>query len=136
MRPPMSLAVVGVGFDNKTGPTRLFELALCTPGEPVDLVPEPKNPADENAIAVFSCRGIQIGYIPSQRAPLIVSLMKRGADIVAIFQEKTEWGAAVRVTFDGSPPVLPAPHAVNEQPEQIEVAEEQDFWPDYIPPDD
>lgn len=30
-------------------------------GEPVLLVPEPENPADPQAIAVFNERGVQIG---------------------------------------------------------------------------
>lgn len=40
---------------------RRFEILLCAPGEPVELLPEPRHPADPNAIAVFSSRAVQIG---------------------------------------------------------------------------
>lgn len=32
------------------------------------MVPEPKNPADRNAIAVVTGRGVKIGYIVADRA--------------------------------------------------------------------
>jgi hypothetical protein len=86
----ISLAVVGVGFDNKSGPPRQFEIAMCSPGEEVQLVPEPRNPADPNAIAVYSARNIQIGYIRAERAPMIGAAMRRGI-VMAIFQRKEEW---------------------------------------------
>ena len=63
----MSLAVVGAIHDNKDRSNRLFEIQLCAPGEPVDLVPEPKNPFDPSAIAIFSVRGIQIGYVSAEK---------------------------------------------------------------------
>ncbi|HEX7858430.1 MAG TPA: HIRAN domain-containing protein [Sphingobium sp.] len=126
----MSLAIVGADFPNKRGPTRRFEIALCNPGEPVELVPEPRNPVDPNAIAVFSCRGIQIGYITAERAPLIGSWLERHRISGAIFQEKTQWGAIMRIGLDGETPLLPERTAA-------EVADDDsDFWPDYIPPDD
>jgi hypothetical protein len=44
----LSLAVVGIDFPNpdKSRSNRRFEIALCRPGDPVELRPEPKNPAD------------------------------------------------------------------------------------------
>lgn len=108
MRPPMTLAVVGVDFPNRKGPTRKFELMLCIPGEPVELRPEPRNPADERAIAVFSARGIQIGYLTAERCGWIGAMMTKGVQVKAIFQSATERGGLIRASFDGSIPDLPA----------------------------
>jgi len=113
----LSLAVVGVGFENKRGgPSRRFEVEICRPGEPIELVPEPKNPADPRAIAVYSTRGIQIGYIRAERAPLVGNALRRGG-VKAIFQQSTPWGAVIRVHFDGSEPTLP------QRDEAVELSE-------------
>lgn len=103
-RPALSLAVVGVDFDNKRGPTRRFEIAICVPGEPVQLRREPKNPADSRAIGVYSMREVQIGYIRAEQAQWIGAMLD---SMVAIFQRADTFGAVIRVTFDGSAPLLP-----------------------------
>jgi hypothetical protein len=122
--------VVGADFLNKRGPTRRFEIALCVPGEAVDLVREPKNPADPRAVAVFSNRGVQIGYLTAERCGWIGTMIERGQPLTAVFQEKTDFGAVIRVALDGGEPVLPPPRPAADQ------SAEDDFWPDYIPPDD
>ena len=106
---------------------------MCRPGEPVELAPEPDNPADENAIAVFSCRGVQIGYLTAERAPYIGGLMRSGQEVQCIFQEATDYGAAIRAAFGGDVPVLPP----KKTPEQraIEVDPEPDWYPDEEWPD-
>ena len=53
----MSLAVVGAVHDNKDRSNRLFEIQLCVPGEPIDLVPEPENPFDPSAIGLPAITG-------------------------------------------------------------------------------
>ncbi len=123
----LTLAVVGADYPNKRGPTRRFEIALCRPGEPVQLVPEPKNPADPRAVMVLSERGVQIGYLTAERAPWIKGMLELGREIKAIFQAPTRYGALIRVSLDGKEPDLP--------PAPEPVASEPDFWPDEIPPD-
>jgi len=125
--PDLTLAVVGADYLNKRGPTRRSELALCAPGEVVELVLEPENPKDENAIAVYSCRGIQIGYVTAERAPRIRQLIIQGATVKAIFQEHTRFGAYIRASFDGNEPDLPP---------AFEPDPEPDFYPDEIWPDE
>ncbi|MFC0204703.1 HIRAN domain-containing protein [Novosphingobium soli] len=121
----MSLAIVGADYPNKGKmPGRRFEIALCAPGDPLVLRPEPDNPADEHAIAVYSERGVQIGYVSSERAVRIAQLLRQGHTVNAIFQEATPYGAVARVAFDGQPPELPA---TRPQP-----APEPDFYPDEI----
>ena len=129
----LSLAVVGANFPNKRGPTRRFEIALCPPGEPVELVPEPKNKADEHAIMVLSCRGVQMGYVTAERAPWIGGLMRDGHELTAIFQEATGFGAVVRLGIDCEPRLPPArPTAPEPGDSQLP---EREFWPDEEWPD-
>lgn len=122
--PQLSLAVVGADHPNKRGPTRRFELAMCHRGEPVELRPEPKNPADPNAIAVYSCRGIQLGYLTAERAPRIGQIIRQGTEVTPVFQDKTQAGAVIRVAFDGELPTLPEPQKAAEP--------EPDWYPDEV----
>ncbi|WP_429615032.1 HIRAN domain-containing protein [Sphingobium olei] len=133
-RPDMSLAVVGAIHDNKDRSNRLFEIQLCAPGESVDLVPEPKNPFDPSAIAIFSVRGIQIGYVSAERCGWIGARMAQGEEIRGIFQEAVKGGAIIRISFSGEDPILPPP-----RPAKVERADaegDSGFYPDFIPPDD
>ncbi|WP_426254524.1 HIRAN domain-containing protein [Sphingomonas sp. DC2300-3] len=122
----MSIAIVGIDYPNKRGPARRFELEICRPGEPVELRPEPKNQFDEHAIAVFSCRRIQLGYLPSERAVLIGTLMRQGHEVRAIFQALEPRVGWVRVAFDGEDPVLP-PAA-----QQQDTPDDSGFYPDPV----
>ena len=128
----LSLAVVGADYPNRRGPGRRFEIELCTPGEPVELVPEPKNPADPRAVAVMSSRGVQIGYLTAERCGWIGSMLRERREIRAVFQSKASLGAIIRVAFDGASPTVPTQNG-RQSPEE-NVAD--DFYPDYIPPDD
>jgi len=124
----LSLAVVGADYENKRGPGRRFEIEICKPGEPVQLIPEPKNPADPRAVAVLSMRGVQIGYLTAERCGWIGGMIADGREIKAVFQHKAAYGAVIRAAFDGEVLTLPSPPKP--------PTEEPDFWPDYIPPDD
>ena len=126
----LSLAVVGAAHPNADGSDRRFETLLCAPGEPVELRPEPTNKADPNAIAVFSSRSVQIGYLTAERAPWIGSKLASGVELRAVFQSKTDYGALIRANLEGADPILPHPKSSRLQ------ADESGFWPDYIPPDD
>jgi len=128
-RPALSLAVVGAQYPNKRGPTRRFELAICQPGEPVQLAHEPKNEADENAIAVFSERGIQIGYLTAERAPWIRTLLSRGEELHAVFQQQTQWGAWIRVGF-GEAPTLPPRPSESPKADGFDADPDPGFYPD------
>ena len=123
----ITLPIVGIDYPNKRGVARRFAVDLLRPGDPVLLVLEPENPADENAVAVFSVEKVQMGYIPAQRAPYVGKKMREGG-ASAVFQGKGGRGAFIRIAFDGEEPVLPP------QPEP--KAAEVDWWPDEIPEDD
>lgn len=129
----LSLNVVGVAHLNKNGSNRRFEIMLCNPGDPIELRPEPKNPVDPQAVAVFTVRGTQIGYLTAERAPWVGSMLKNGTGVVAIFQREAPWGAVIRIATEGLFPDLPPER---ESPEPEEPTPGVDFWPDEIPPDD
>lgn len=102
----MSLAVVGVAYPNPDGSNRRFEIELLAPGEPIELVPEPSNKKDPRAVAVFAKGGGQLGYLTAERCGRIGALIREGVDVRAVFQIQTAWGCWIRVTFDGSEPVV------------------------------
>ncbi len=112
----LSLAVVGLDFPNpdKSRSNRRFEVALCRPGDPVEMRPEPKNPADPRAIAVYSERGVQIGYLSAERCGLFGKRLRAGEEVRAVFQEADRFRAVIRVRFGGGEPTLPERAAVNE----------------------
>ncbi|SEM55079.1 HIRAN domain-containing protein [Sphingomonas gellani] len=130
----LSLAIVGADHPNRRGPTRWFELNLCAPGEPVELRPEPKNPKDPYAVAVYSCRGVQLGYVTAERAPWIGKLIGEGREIVAVFQGKASFGGWARVAFDGEQPLLPVPSVQADRLPNTESTANDDagFWPDPV----
>jgi len=125
----MSLAVVGGRFPNADGSSRQFEILLCTPGEPVDLRREPKNPHDPRAVAVLSARGHQIGYLSAERCGRIGSLMQSGCAWRAVFQAPADFGAWIRIAFNGE-----EPQVTGEVPAAAAI--EQDWCPDEVWPDD
>ncbi|MEG3169398.1 HIRAN domain-containing protein [Sphingomonas sp. LB3N6] len=104
----LTLSVVGIDFPNpdRSKSNRRMELLLCAPGEPVALRREPKNPHDANAIAVFSTRGVQMGYVSAERAPLIGRRMQQ-EEHVAVFQALLGSMGYVRIRFGGGAPTLP-----------------------------
>lgn len=132
----LSLLVRGVDHPNRRPKTRgtiprRFEIAASLPGEPVELVLEPDNPADPNAIMIFSARGIQLGYVAAERAPFIGKHIRQGDEVRAIFQEATRQGAIIRVSLDGSKPVLPVRSTTETHPPSADDAYFVDpVWPD------
>lgn len=63
-----NLHVVGVSHRNKDGTKRQDVVRSCSAGEIVQLVPEPDNPYDHDAIRVCRLTGEQIGYIDQANA--------------------------------------------------------------------
>ena len=108
---------------------------MCKPGEPVHLIPDPKNPADPHAIAVYSARHIQIGYLRAERAPMIGTALRRGG-VEAIFQQADKWGATIRAHLDGTEPVLPDPADSRAADWPPPGSEDPDWWPDEEWPDE
>ena len=81
---------------------------LCAPGVAIELRFEPSNPFDNNAVAIFSERGTQLGYVSAERAPLIGKRMGQD-EVNAVFQAIHGSGAYIRIRFGGGLPTLPDP---------------------------
>jgi hypothetical protein len=140
----LSIACVGARFKNpkrKGKPTgnREMEIMFAERGDPVDLLAEPESKADENAIAVYAKTGVQLGYVSADRTLLIRRAWGEARDVRAVFQERTPWGAWIRVGFDRDPTLPPL---VAVQPDLVEpdvidpVAEDDGFdGVDWVPPD-
>jgi hypothetical protein len=132
--PAMSLAVVGADHANRDGSDRRFEILLCKPGEAVELRPEPRNRHDGRAVAVFSSRGVQIGYLTAERCGRIGSLIAGGMAIHAVFQKQAQFGAWIRVAFNGEVPIVaadkPEANAVGEPRQTFD--HDNGFFPDPI----
>lgn len=126
----VSILIVGADYPNKDKSNRRTEILWSAPGERVDLVPEPKNPFDPQAVAVYSARGVQIGYVGSFQAQLIGSYLSRGRVSGCIFQSIHRDGAIVRLGLDGEAPTLP------EAEREASAPDDSGFYPDFIPPDD
>lgn len=120
MAAQITLPIVGIDYPNRKGPPRRFAVDLLEAGDPIELRPEPNNPADENAIAVYSIEGAQMGYLPAERAPYVGMMMRRG-EVNAIYQGRGARGAFARIAFDEAP-VLP--------PVRENAGGEVDWWPD------
>ena len=131
-----SASVVGAPYPNSDGSNRQFEIKLCDRGERCDLLPEPKNKFDEHAVAVFSSRGVQIGYVSSERAVYVGGLIRAGHHLTALFQEETPWGAALRVGVDCEPDLPPLSTFQPRQHGQTSGADDSGFYPDPIYPDE
>jgi len=113
-----SLPARGERFDNEDGTSRQEELARCRPGEPVRLVRQPENPHDPAAVAIISARGVQLGYIPADRAVWIGSKIDRGYDVRAIVERVkgshlpgAVLGLVIRINMEGDGPELPQEEA-------------------------
>ena len=103
----------------------------------VELRLEPTNSYDENAVAIFSERGTQLGYVSAERAPLIDKRMKEG-ETIAVFQAMHGSGAYIRIRFGGGVPTLPdpvpdvpkRPPPRQARPAQRPVYDPHGFYPD------
>ena len=141
-----TLNVVGESYMNLDGSSRQNEILCCWPGEPVTLRREPDNPHDEDAVAVDSCRGIQLGYLSRQHAPWIGGKIDNGNHVIAIVERvvgglpgERFHGIQIRVNCEGEEPDQPsgtrqallaavAKPAAATPPAEPEPAQQQRGW--------
>ena len=81
--------VAGVTDLNGDGSNRQEAIGQCQSGEPLDLVPEPDNPHDKNAIAVYSSAGKQIGYLDTDLAQDVLDCGDEGSNFCCYVTEVT-----------------------------------------------
>lgn len=75
-----TVKIVGVTFPNRDGSSRQAYILGVQAGEALELRPEPDNPVDPNAVAVYTRSGRQLGYLASQWGNLS-SQLQGGAHI-------------------------------------------------------
>ena len=100
---------------------------LCAPGVAIELRFEPSNPFDNNAVAIFSERGTQLGYVSAEQASLIGKRIAEG-EAIAVFQ--TMHGSRVLTLPD---PVPDAP--TRPPPRQARPVQRPVYAPDAFEPD-
>lgn len=97
------LTAVGEQFANADGGCRQDEIRCCRPREQVTLEAETANPKHSGAIAVYSVRGVQVGYLRRRDADWLKEKMGMGtglrAKIIAIAPRSRPFDA-LRVTLD------------------------------------
>lgn len=107
------LAARGERYPNADGSSRQDELARCRPGEALQLLREPTNEHDPSAVAIFSCRGVQLGYLSADHAGWIGSKIDRGYDVRAVVErvkgahlEGATLGLVLLLNMEGDDPTL------------------------------
>ncbi|CAN5580063.1 hypothetical protein BH10PSE14_BH10PSE14_07050 [soil metagenome] len=133
----LTLAVVGVGYANPDGSNRQTEALFCAPGEPVELRLEPTNKHDPRAVAVFSARGVQLGYLTADRAAYIGGKLRLGESYEAIFQAAEPNATYIRARIGGGSPTLPGSGSGEPwtaRPARSPRGGGDDFYPDPEPP--
>lgn len=88
------------GFQYWDGP---FALGRLSVGERVDLVPEPDNPYDTDAVAIYS-QGEKLGFVPRAKNFLLATLLAFGHEdvfeaVVSGVRPDVEPWEQVRVTI-------------------------------------
>lgn len=97
--------VVGVTRKNVDDRSRQDVIRDCVIGDDVLLVPEPDNPVDPDAIAVYRSNGHQIGYLDARLAGEVSRLIALGggagasiADIVGGTEDAPTLGVILQMT--------------------------------------
>ncbi|WP_431312416.1 HIRAN domain-containing protein [Sphingomonas natans] len=104
----LSLAVIGPCHSHRNAPKRVSAAVRCRPGEPVMLVSQPQADDDRLVVQIITQQGQPIGRLTPERSAWLVRLMS-GREVRAVYQEMAEYGAVIRVAFDGEQPAVPAP---------------------------
>lgn len=93
------IKIAGTSHRNTDGSSRREAINSCRPLDVLQVIPEPDNPYDSNALAVFNPSGVQIGYLESRLAGEIArASAKRNLMWLAVFRRAThhpETGRAV-----------------------------------------
>lgn len=86
----VDMKVVGVTFANEDGSSRKETILGMTTASPVDLIREPDNKYDKNAIKVIT-GDKQIGYIGKEYASIMAPLMDNEIQFTAVVNDCGEF---------------------------------------------
>lgn len=101
--------VAGVSFKNRDGSSRQKPLKRVKAKDPIELLREPQNPFDPNAIGVWweDKKGLrhQLGYVPRHLAALLAPLLDHGLKVMPSVARRTGGGpltlVGARLRLDG-----------------------------------
>jgi hypothetical protein len=81
--------IVGVSHRNRDGTLRRPAIKRCEMLDELDLIAEPDNEFDKNAIGIFSLEGKQLGYLEARLAGEVSRGILRGSEYTALFRCQT-----------------------------------------------
>lgn len=81
--------IVGVTYKNRDGSSRQNIIKRCSVGELLELIREPKNEHDPNALKICRQNGEQLGYIGAEQAEELAPLMDSGKRVTATISDLT-----------------------------------------------
>ncbi len=80
-----AVEVAGVSYRQDALQEKAFR-----PGAALQLIPEPKNPQDPNAVGIWDkSRRVQVGYVPKERATTIAKLLHPGHQLRCVSMWET-----------------------------------------------
>lgn len=91
--------VSGVTWDNPDGTSRQDIARTLNLYDELELMPEPGNVFDPNAIALYAPNGQQLGYLESRLAGEITRRMRRGGGAKCFVRALRQRGDTVGVAF-------------------------------------
>ena len=107
-----TLNVVGDSFCNANGGQRQVEISFCHAGEAVGLRRARGSHRGMKAVAVISCRGVQVGNLKAEDARWVDERMEYGTPMPAIIEringgtpDRPSLGLTIRLNIDGITPI-------------------------------
>ena len=89
----------GVTWDNADGSSRQTIARGLSEYDELELRPEPNNPFDKNAIALFTQDGLQVGYLEGRVAGEVTRRMNTGGSARCFVRAVRERGSVCGVSF-------------------------------------
>jgi hypothetical protein len=80
------VTIAGTRHKNPDGTSRIAAIKRCEMLDVLDLMPEPENKFDKNAIGVFSPEWEQLGYLDARVAGEVSRGIARGEEYIALFR--------------------------------------------------
>lgn len=98
--------VTGVTYKNDDGSSRQTILGKCSNGETVDLIREPNNPHDRNAVKVCRKSGEQLGYVARDSAEMVQRAIveehkQPKSRILEIRKKEGKYSCVIEINYSG-----------------------------------
>ena len=91
--------VSGITYRNADGASRQDVARTLKTFDELTLQPEPDNPFDKHAVAVYTPAGLQVGYLEGRMAAEVCRVLKRGGQSKCFVRSLRERGDICGVSF-------------------------------------